>query len=225
MSWKITFTASENIGSRTLVLLLAFDFAASNLPANQEEHPVVWKILKFQKTSTLVHDVTYTDRLAFTQAVKSKPPPQNEERWILSLDPKVVQEVNAKQETMIVQNPNDPTDFSFAKPINLTYPRSVAMNGTQVLVDLAFGFYETDKPKPAQILCFHQIPQYTPVSLQFVPVLKAYFVPEDFYVEGEVLTMPIPTDSALNVDIHLLKKDQKCFVFIDETNKAGIRYE
>jgi len=126
---------------------------------------------------------------------------------------------------MIVQNPNDENDFSFAKPIDLTYPRSVAMNGTQVLVDLAFGFYETDKlSKPAQILCFHQIPQYTPVSLQFVPVLKAYFVPENFYVEGEVLTMPVPTDAALNVDIHSLSKDQKFFVFIDETNKAGIRY-
>ena len=66
--------------------------------------------------------------------------------------------------------------------------------------------------------------QYTPVSLQFVPILKAYFVPENFYVEGEVLTMPIPTDPALKVDIHSLSKDQKCFVFIDETNKAGIRY-
>ena len=66
--------------------------------------------------------------------------------------------------------------------------------------------------------------QYTPVSLQFVPILKAYFVPENFYVEGEVLTMPIPTDAALKVDIHSLSKDQKCSVFVDEADKAGIRY-
>ena len=66
--------------------------------------------------------------------------------------------------------------------------------------------------------------QYTSVSLEFVPILKAYFVPENFYVEGEVLTMPIPTDTALKVDIHSLSKDQKCSVFIDEKNKAGIRY-
>lgn len=72
---------SENIGSRTLELLLAFDFATSSvypLPSRQEQHPVVWKydlsfplyiyrdstharILNFRKPGTLVHDVTYTD--------------------------------------------------------------------------------------------------------------------------------------------------------------------
>ena len=67
--------------------------------------------------------------------------------------------------------------------------------------------------------------QYTAVSLQFVPVLKAYFVPENFYVEGEVLTMPIPTDPALKVDIHSLSKDQKFFISIDGTNRAEISKE
>ena len=37
---------SKDIGSRTLVLLLAFNFSTSNvnpLPSRQEQHPVVWK--------------------------------------------------------------------------------------------------------------------------------------------------------------------------------------
>ena len=37
---------SEDIGSHTLVLLLAFNFSTSNvnpLPSGQEQHPVVWK--------------------------------------------------------------------------------------------------------------------------------------------------------------------------------------
>ena len=104
------------------------------------------------------------------------------------------------------------------------------------------GFYETnDESKPAQILCFHEITsvffwvfvvarltpcfhsQYTPVSLQFVPLLQAYFVPEDFYREGEVLTMPIPSQVALQVDIHSLSKDHNYSVFIDSTNKARIQ--
>ena len=74
---------------------------------------------------------TFFFRLAFTKAEKLPPPTQNEERWILSPDPKVVQEVNvsiglsdrtspyasipqAKQETMLVQDPNDPNVYSFA---------------------------------------------------------------------------------------------------------------
>ena len=68
---------------------------------------------------------------------------------------------------------------------------------------------------------FHS--QYTPVSLQFVPLLQAYFVPEDFYREGEVLTMPIPSEVALQVDIHSLSKDHNYSVFIDSTNKARIQ--
>jgi hypothetical protein len=67
--------------------------------------------------------------------------------------------------------------------------------------------------------------QYTPVSLQFVPYLQAYFVPEGFYSVGEILTMPIPTPVALQVDIHSLSKDQKYSVFIDDTNKARIEPE
>ena len=100
-SRKITFTAryvvpccqhaqfmyhlcfhSGDIGSRSLVLLLAFDFAKSNvfpLPHRQEQRTVVWKydlvifhcifpdstlarIVKFQNPGTLTHDVTYTNR-------------------------------------------------------------------------------------------------------------------------------------------------------------------
>lgn len=65
--------------------------------------------------------------------------------------------------------------------------------------------------------------QYTPVSLQFVPLMKAYFVPENFYCEGEVLTMPVPTQVALQVDISSLKEDPKYSVFIDDTNMARIQ--
>jgi len=238
-SVKITFTASD-IGSRTLVLLLAFDFATSNvypLPSRQEQHPVVWKILKFQTDpATLVHDVTYTNRLAFTKAERQPPLPKNPERWILHLDPKVFQEVDACQETMLVQDPNKPKLYSFAEPIKLTYSSSVAMNGvqdpmdkkthkqTKSQVDIAFGFYETeDGSNPAQILCFHEIPQYMPVSLKFVPFLQAYFVPEDFYCEGDVLTMPIPTPVALQVDINSLSKENKYSISIDDTKRAIIK--
>lgn len=65
--------------------------------------------------------------------------------------------------------------------------------------------------------------QYTPVSLQFVPFLQAYFVPENFYREGEVLTMPIPTPVALQVDIRSLSADQKFSISIDGTNRAQIQ--
>ena len=65
--------------------------------------------------------------------------------------------------------------------------------------------------------------QYTPVSLQFVPFLQAYFVPEGFYREGEVLTMPIPSRAALQVDIRSLSKDQNYTVFVDSTNMARIK--
>jgi len=240
ISRKITFTAttsgSGDIGPRTLVLLLAFDFAASNvqpLPSRQEQYPVVWKILKFQKSDpgSLVHVEKYTDRLAFTKAERLLPSERNPGRWILSPNPKIVQEVNATQETMLVQDPNS-GEYSFAPPIKLSYPSSVAMNGVQdpndgskkSQVHLAFGFYETiEESKPAQIICFHEIPQYTPVALQFVPVLQAYFVPEDFYSEGEVLTMPISTQVALQVDIRSLSEDQKYSVYVDETNRARIK--
>ena len=67
--------------------------------------------------------------------------------------------------------------------------------------------------------------QYTPVSLQFIPLLEAYFVPEDFYLEGEVLTMPVPTHVALQVDIRSLSEDQKYSVFVDDTNTAKIEPE
>lgn len=118
------------------------------------------RILKFQKIpDTLVHDVTYTNRyasvqvvhlcwflrlglynffyrLAFTKAERMPPPEQNEELWILSLDPKVVQKVNvcsidlwdgislyastqASQETMLVQDPNKPEIYSFAVRIHI----------------------------------------------------------------------------------------------------------
>jgi len=236
MSWKITFNASKDIGSRTLVLLLAFDLPSSNVTAtsNQENYPVAWKILKFQSSSTLVHEVTYTDRRAFTKSEPLTPSKQNPERVILSPNPKIVQPITGNQETMLVQDPDNPTIYSFVKPIPLSYPSSVAMNGTSVVVppatnnalDLAFGFYEIDNlPAPAQIISFHQIPQYMPVALEFVPILKAYFVPENFYAVGEVLTMPIPTDPALKVDIHSLSKNQLFSIFIDKTNRAGISYD
>lgn len=64
--------------------------------------------------------------------------------------------------------------------------------------------------------------QYMPVSLKFVPFLQAYFVPEGFYREREVLTMPIPTPVALEVDIRSLSKDQKYSISIDDTNRAQI---
>ena len=64
--------------------------------------------------------------------------------------------------------------------------------------------------------------EYTPVSLEFVPLLQAYFVPEDFYREGEVLTMPIPSPVALQVDIRSLLKEQTYTVSIDKTNRAII---
>ena len=109
------------------------------------------RILKFQMTP-LVNSVTYTDRyivifagfncqviypfyrLAFTKAERLLPN-EDEERWVLSLDPKLVQEVNvsidlwvgislytsipqASQETMLVQEPNPPNDYSFAVRIH-----------------------------------------------------------------------------------------------------------
>jgi hypothetical protein len=234
---------SEDIASRTLVLLLAFDFATSNvqpLPSRQERHPVVWKILKFEKTSgkgsrySIAHTVTFSNRLAFTKAERLTTN-DNEERWVLSPNPKLVQEVNAKQETMLVQDPNDPKVYSFAEPNDLHYNLSLAMNGVAddpkthtSQVDIAFGFFETTNPqpesKPAQILCFHDIPQYTPVSLEFVPFLQAYFVPEDYYREGEVLTMPIPSPLALQVDISSLSKGQTNYsVSVDGNNRAIIK--
>jgi len=62
-----------------------------------------------------------------------------------------------------------------------------------------------------------------PVSLKFVPFLQAYFVPEDFYCEGEVLTMPIPTPVALQVDINSLSKENKYSISIDDTKRAIIK--
>jgi len=74
-------------------------------------------------------------RLAFTKAERL-PPYKNEERWILSPDPKLVREVNvsidpgdgislyassipqARQETMLVQDPNDTEVFTFVVCIN-----------------------------------------------------------------------------------------------------------
>lgn len=228
---KIKFTANSNdIGSRTLVVLLAFDFATSNvLPARQEKHPVVWKIMRFHEGS-LVHDVTYTDLFAFTKAERLLNSNPNEERWVLDLNPTHVQRVNASQETMLVQDPNNPAIYRFAAPIDLHYPSSLAMNGVakhkEDQVDIAFGFFQTktpqDESKPAQILCFHDIPQYTPVSLEFVPLLQAYFVPEDYYREGEVLTMPIPSPIALQVDIRSLSKEQTYNISINATNRAII---
>jgi len=50
--------------------------------------------------------------------------------------------------------------------------------------------------------------EYKPVSLKFIPSLQAYFVPEGYYREGEVLTMPIPSPLALGVDINSLLKEQ-----------------
>jgi hypothetical protein len=64
--------------------------------------------------------------------------------------------------------------------------------------------------------------EYTPVSLEFVPLLQAYFVPEDYYCEGEVLTMPIPSPIALQVDIRSLSKEQTYNISIDKTNRAII---
>jgi len=66
--------------------------------------------------------------------------------------------------------------------------------------------------------------QYTPVSLEFVPLLQAYFVPEDYYCEGEVLTMPIPSPVAFQVDIRSLNEQTKYTVSIDSsTNRAIIK--
>ena len=62
-----------------------------------------------------------------------------------------------------------------------------------------------------------------PVSLEFVPALQAFFVPENFYSEGEVLTMPIPSRAALEVDIRSLSKDQKYSISIDDTKQAIIK--
>ncbi|KIM89297.1 hypothetical protein PILCRDRAFT_219898 [Piloderma croceum F 1598] len=202
--------------------------------------------MKFQKGS--VCDVTYTDRFVFTKAKRLLPNP-NEERWILDPNPTHVQEVNvsidpgdgislyassipqASQETMLVQDPNSPADYSFAPPTDLPYPSSLAMNGVAddgKNVDIAFGFFQPkiQQPEltPAQILCFHKIPQYTPVSLEFVPLLQAYFVPEDYYCEGEVLTMPIPSPLALQVDIRSLSNKQtKYTISIDSHNRAIIK--
>jgi hypothetical protein len=64
--------------------------------------------------------------------------------------------------------------------------------------------------------------EYTPVSLEFVPLLQAYFVPEDYYREGEVLTMPIPSPIALQVDIRSLSKEQTYNISINKTNRAII---
>ena len=112
------------------------------------------RILKF-KTTPQVNSVTYTDRylvifagfncqviyifhrLAFTKAERLLSQNEDEERWVLSLDPKLVQEVNvsidlrlwvgislytsipqASQETMLVQEPNPPNDYSFAVRIH-----------------------------------------------------------------------------------------------------------
>ena len=69
---------------------------------------------------------------------------------------------------------------------------------------------------------FHS--QYTPVSLTFVPVLHAYFVPEDYYRVGEVLTMPIPSPLALSVDISLLK-EQTNFSISVKGNRAFIEQD
>ena len=125
---------SDGIGSRTLVLLLVFDFSPSNVqpsPSRQERHPVVWKydlsfsIVYFQslnpcqdykiwQRSLLLYDprgYVYKSvcrsplwvfggqvylpfyRLAFTKAERLLPT-KNEERWILSSEPKLVQGVN-----------------------------------------------------------------------------------------------------------------------------------
>jgi len=67
--------------------------------------------------------------------------------------------------------------------------------------------------------------QYTLVSLEFVPILHAYFVPEDFYRVGEVLTMPISSPVALKVDIRSLSNEQtKYTISIDSsTNRAVIK--
>ena len=67
--------------------------------------------------------------------------------------------------------------------------------------------------------------EYTPVSLEFVPLLQAYFVPEDYYCEGEVLTMPIPSPVALEVDIRSFVDGRaKYIVSIDSsTHRAVIR--
>ena len=67
--------------------------------------------------------------------------------------------------------------------------------------------------------------EYTPVSLEFVPLMQAYFVPEDYYCEGEVLTMPIPSPLALEVDIRsFVDGEAKYTVSIDtSTNRAVIQ--
>jgi hypothetical protein len=71
-------------------------------------------------------------RFAFTKAERLPNPNPQEERWVLDLNPKHVQGVNvsidpgdgislyassipqASQETMLVQDPNTPENYSFA---------------------------------------------------------------------------------------------------------------
>jgi len=64
--------------------------------------------------------------------------------------------------------------------------------------------------------------EYTPVSLEFVPLLQAYFVPEGYYEIGEVLTMPIPSAIALPVDIRSLPSQQTYNVSIDPNSHRAI---
>ena len=86
-------------------------------------------------------------------------------------------------------------------------------------------FHGMDFQIPTQVLYFHGVPFvsyplwlfyiYTHtilhrksrlLSLDFKPVLNAYFVPEDYYVESQILTLPIPSPLALQVDLRLLSE-------------------
>ena len=65
--------------------------------------------------------------------------------------------------------------------------------------------------------------QGKPVALDFSPILRAYFVPDGYYVERQVLTMPIPSPSVLEVNIDTLPSDQTSYtITIDDDNRAII---
>ena len=81
-----------------------------------------------------------------------------------------------------------------------------------ILLDLDFGFH-------AYKLVYSQ---GKPVALDFSPTLRAYFVPDGFYVEGQVLTMPISSPSVLEVNIDTLPSEQSTYTITIEDNQAII---
>jgi len=226
---KRTITFQSKNLPRPLVLLLAFDFTPSDVKpssSKQEQYPVVWKILEFQKGDSESATVIYTSKLAFTKAETSPEDPDqdNTKKWQLKT-PTVVQEIGSSQQTMLVE---DKKQYKFTPPTNLPYKLTMAMNGTgstgdpETSVGIAFGFYEDqDSKTPAQVLYFDGVPKSRLVSLDFKPVLTAYFVPKDYYVPLQILTLPIPSPLALQVDLRMLSEQTDYIVSATE-NDASI---